>query len=328
MLHERQPLRASFVEKLVKGGRGRMNRVRVSVLMLAAAAAACVMIFSTAGGEQTVRAKVAEVVSGDVEKVAVLTGRIRYADELVVLSSGAGLVSQVYVEAGQGVQKGEALFRLEATEAEKLASAWIAASAAASELPYDAAPDVRSMLDAMVIRAPADGTIRQVTAAQGGAVAAGMPVAVMSSARQEIVCVAAEADARALSEGMWARLEAGGESYGMAYVAQIGHVEADVLTGRTQCQVVLKPEYNLPLPAGAALEVQVHLDGRVSVPVLPVEAITARNTVWWVCDGICTEIPVEIILSDEKHAWINLAEGTRVALGEFREGQRIAEVSP
>ena len=58
---------------------------------------------------------------------------------------------------------------------------------------------------------------------------------------------------------------------------------------------------------------------------LPMEAITDRNTVWWVNKGRCTEIPAEIVLSDEMHAWVNLPEGLLVAIGEFEEGQLVME---
>ena len=63
-------------------------------------------------------------------------------------------------------------------------------------------------------------------------------------------------------------------------------------------------------------------------PETPVEAVTERETVWWVSDGRCTEIPAKSVLSDEMNVWVGLPEGLPVAVGEFVEGQRVQEVQP
>jgi len=91
------------------------------------------------------------------------------------------------------------------------------------------------------------------------------------------------------------------------------------------CAVTLIPEQALSLPAGVQLDADVLLASGEDVPVLPVEAITDRGTVWRVYDGVCTEIPVEIVLSDEMNAWVRLPEGMQAAIGEFTEGQRVTE---
>ena len=118
------------------------------------------------------------------------------------------------------------------------------------------------------------------------------------------------------------------EALGSAEVTQVGDVTADAVTGRMVCRVTLTPEEPLDLPAEAAVEADVLLWGRAGVPVLPVEAVTERGTVWWVCDGRCTEIPAEIVRSDEMRAWVSLPEGLTVAVGEFAQGQRVTEVQP
>jgi hypothetical protein len=170
--------------------------------------------------------------------------------------------------------------------------------------------------------------LRRVLAERYMPVTAGSPLALLSAGGQEIVCMAAEKDARMVRVGMQARLSVDGAEAGKARVEGVGPVTADSATGRPQVEITLVPDAPLALPQGAAVAADVVLTGAWDVPVLPLEAVTDRGTVWWVHDGICTEIPVEIVLSDEKHAWVNLPEGTAVAIGEFEEGQPILEAAP
>lgn len=287
-------------------------------LLIAAAA----FSLATAMGrrEKPAYARVVQVEQGDVEQIAALTGRMAYQDERCVFTEVSGLVSQVYAETGDRVAEGEVLLRLR-SEAQEAAASTMLAVHSPREIDL-------SLLDSTVVRAPCSSTVRQVFTANGAAVAAGTPVLRLSSGYQEIRCVALEADGSRISSGMTASLRAGGETYGMAEVVTVSEAMADPETGRIIREIILYPEDHIDLPEGAAIEIDVLLaDGR-NVPVLPVEAVTDQGTVWGVYNGRCTEIPAEIVLSDEMLAWVSLPEGMTVAIGEFREGQLIAEVAP
>lgn len=302
-----------------------MSRRRLAGWMLAITAAA-VLIIAGRGEEPAVQARLVRVSRGNVRQVAALTGRVAWQNQQLVYAYMPGIVAEVLVKEGERVAAGQALVRLESGAAERAAAVWLRASDTYGE---DAPATAQEMLEATVIRAPDNATVRQIMTADSAMVAAGEPVVLLSTTQQEIVCTALEVDARRVQSGMDAVLLLDGEELCRAEVTGVGAVAADPVTGRMICSVTLRPEKPLELPAGAAVEADVWLAGRDGVPVLPVEAVTARGTVWWVCDdGRCTEIPAEIVLSDEMHVWVGLPEGLTVAVGEFNDGQRVQEVQP
>ena len=304
-----------------------MRRARWTGWMLTVTLAAVAgMLMLQNGSEKAVPARIATVTLGTVENVAALSGRVAFLEETMAYAAVPGIVEEVYVTSGQRVAEGQALLRLDASGAERAVSAWI--SAGKQVQGALSAEDAQQLLDSTVVRAPENATVRQVLAKEHAAVAAGAPVALLSSTAQVIVCTVQEADAREVRPGMKAALAIDGETLCSAEVTEISDLTADALTGRMVCQITLEPEKRLELPAGTAVDADVHLSGRENVPVLPVEAITERGTIWWVCDGRCTEIPAEIVLSDEMQAWVLLPEGLRVAVGEFTEGQQVTEVLP
>ena len=97
----------------------------------------------------------------------------------------------------------------------------------------------------------------------------------------------------------------------------------DAVTGVICIPITLLPEKHIDLPEGASVEVDVYIQGSDDVCSLPIEAITERESVWWVNEGRCTEIDVQIVMSDEMRAWVMLPEGLQVAIGEFSDGQRV-----
>lgn len=305
-----------------------MNKVRMSCLMmLTAAVLVAAMLFPDSQLREAMQVETVAVQIGDVAEYAVIPGRLTYQDEQIIAAAAAGRVEQICVSVGDRVAEGEALVRMDAAAYEQAASALLASGETLPQNDVTAAA-VYQALAATVLRAPSDGTVRQVNVRENTAVAAGTPAVVLSSSRQEIICTANAADAERIRAGMWAQVSVDDEAYGLAWVKNVGPVQADAETGRLFCTAELEPEEHIELPAGAAVDVSVYIAGRMSVPVLPVQVITPKETVWWVHDGRCTEIPVEIILSDEMNAWVNLPEGVRVAFGEMKEGQHVAEVEP
>lgn len=303
-----------------------MSRARWTGWMLAATLAVVAGMLILRGGEEdAVNARIVTVEKGSVRNVAALEGRMEYTDEAAAYALMPGFVEEIYVNAGERVAAGQALLRLNGEGLEKAVSVW-----ASQEQPQYApdASDMQQLLENAVVRAPENGVVRQVLTAEHALVTAGTPVAVLSSSEQMVVCSAAEADAAKVRAGMQAELSLNGQLLCRAEVTEISGLTADALTGRVSSRITMKPEKPLSLPAGAAVEAEVILSGRDQVNVLPVEAITERGTVWWVHEGRCTEIPAEIVLSDEISAWVRLPEGLQAAVGEFEEGQRVTEAAP
>ncbi len=304
-----------------------MRKPLLSLLLLGGALLCVWMMIAWAPSDKPVQARFATVERGDVHQVLALEGRLSYADPQYVVAKGSGIVTQVCVQKGQRIAAGEALIRLD-DGGTQLASALAAqADLLADVIPAQTLDDGILPVQQSVIRAQEACTVRQVYVSEEAMVTAGTPVALVSSGWQEIICQASARDAEKIAPGMWAWLSAEGEPLGTALVESVGERQADSTTGVTFTAVSFRPEQHIDLPEDAAVDVDIYLSGSDDVLSLPLEAITERDTVWWVSDGRCTEIPAEIVMADEMRAWVSLPEGITVALGEFEEGQRITEVN-
>lgn len=302
-----------------------MRKPLLSMLLLGGTLLCTWMMMARRLPEKPVEARFAAVERGDVRQVLALEGRLTYAAQRYVTSQTSGTVAQVCVAKGQRVAAGEALIRLDGSAQEQLAAALAVQS---ERMPDEMSTQaVETMLSAYpgVIRAKEACTVRQVFVGEDALVAVGTPVALVSSNCQEIVCQAQVKDAERLSAGMWAWLSEDGVSLGTALVESVGERQADSVTGITYAEVSLLPEQHIDLPEQTAVDVDVYLAGSDDVLSLPLEAITERDTVWWVTGGRCTEIPAQIVMADEMRAWVELPEGITVALGEFTEGQLVTE---
>lgn len=180
------------------------------------------------------------------------------------------------------------------------------------------------------MRAATDGLVQQVNVSPYSGVAAGTAAMLLSGREQFIQCSAVLKDAESLHPGMQARIIKNGELLTMATVKSIGPAQTDAATGQTVCLVDLTPAEAIDRPMGALVEVEVILQGRADVPVLPVQAITEQETVWWVAEGRSYEVPVQVLMADEVQCWVNLPEGTQVVCdGEkIVQGQQVKEMEP
>ena len=281
------------------------------------------------------RVQVCRVEMGSVEQVLALGGTLRYEMEFGAVSPVTGVVEQVYVTQGEEVTAGQPLFRL---GGEVQAMAVSAALRRRSSLPEAVGANLGSaqlmeasaQLEALTVRAAADGTVQQVNVCEHGGVMAGSVAMAITGGSQEIQCSAVLRDAEKLRPGMAARILKDDEVLTMARVTGIGPAEVSSLTGQTVCQVSLAAEENIRLPLGAALEAEIILCGQEQVPVVPVQAVAEDGTVWWVSEGRGYETTAEVYMADEVCCWVNLPEGTMVICGgeEIAEGQRVKELNP
>lgn len=303
-----------------------MRKTMMSLAMLAGTML-LVLMSLLRSGDEPVKARIVTVQRGDVHQVIALSGRIGYADESYAYALSNTSVARILVEPGQRIGAGEVLMRFSEGVQQYAASAFSEHQDVISAHVSEDLIDHLAQLDGTVLRAETDCTVRQLLVAENTPVVAGTPLIRLSSNQQEIMCAAARADAEKIEPGMWAWISAEGVSLGFAEVTEVGELTADPLTGMTSAQIMLLPEQHLALPEAASVDVEIYLAGSDDVLTLPVEAITSDGTVWWVSDGRCTEIPAEIVMSDEILAWVTLPEGIQVAIGEFVEGQRVTEAA-
>lgn len=318
-------------------------------IMLTGAAAAGLLLWR-GRGEAPCQVEIARVSVRCIEQRVAAAAQVRGEEEYAAICPATGVVAQVYVRIGDRVSAGQPLFRLDAEAQECALSAALSAAedapeqlmqqvSAALAVPEGTLTDaaqqqrdgevdaLRQALEAMTVRAPADGVVQQVLVAKHGGVMAGSAAVTMSSQRAVVRCLLVPRDAEQVSEGMEARLLLEGEEIGRARVTDIAPVTADADTGMTVQAVTLTPEEALEVPVGAQLDAEIILQSREGAAVVPLSALTSSNTVWWLAEGRVWEIPVTVAMQDGENAWVNLPAGTPVVLNptSLTEGER-AEV--
>ena len=271
--------------------------------------------------EKPVNAEFVQVKRADVHHLVPIYGQLIYQDEEIITAPLPGTAKQVCVEQGQRVADNAALVRLELQAEDKALIAY--------RQLYDAfnaeKPNWDGQLYSKAVRAKRTCTVRDIYIAEGDNVYAGMPIMRVTSNDQCILCNVTPCDAEKISAGMWAWISSEGEQLCLATVESVGETKVDAYTGTLSQKVVLVPEEKIEMPEYTLLDADVYLAGSDDVTALPLYAVTDRDTVWWVSDGRCTEIPAQIVMSDENNAWVCLPEGLTVAVGEFTEGQYVAE---
>lgn len=313
-----------------------MNKVKASLAMLGITAAA-VLGMSVSGTGRSLSAcqvKICQVEIGSVEQVLALDGVLRYQTEYAAIAPATGVVEAVYVQAGDAVQAGQALFRMDDQAQVTAVSSALAGQerlpgTVGEELTATRLQEAAAQLECVTVRASTDGLVQQVNVSPYGGVAVGTSAVLLSGREQSIQCSAVLKDVEKLRTGMKARIMQDGQVLTTATLQSIGPAQVSPATGQAVCQLCLTPMENIVLPLGAAVEVEIIVQEKTGVPILPVEAITGRDTVWWVADGRSYEIPVQVMLTDEAQCWVNLPQGTQVICGEgCLQGQRVKEMKP
>lgn len=319
-----------------------MRRVKISVWLIvgtlavsASLAALPSLRLSSVPTETPARVQVVHVTIGDVRQTVHARGQVRYEQEYAVIAPVTGIAEAVYVEPGDRVTAGQALIRLDdAAQAAAVSSAY----AAMAQIPEQTAIDTPERLaashavsmEALTLRAPADGQVLDVPVGQYGGLMAGSGAVLMAGGQQQVVCAVSARDARTLEKGMRAEISADGAPICGGLVGRIGLPMTDSLTGQTVCEVLLTPDEAIDLPYGSTVEADITLREKLNAATVPVTAVTEDETVWVVSDGRCWEIPVTVLLADEISCWMTLPEGTAVVDHPegLIEGQRVKEAAP
>ncbi len=303
-----------------------MRKVIISLASMIGTLILVLPMIGSARSDDYAEARIVKTERADVFQTIGLQGQLSFVDERYILSTYTGYISDICVEEGQRVAKEEALIRFDADSQERVASAFVSGLDHSAEYFNIDNEWQRSILAQSVQRADEDCTIRQILAKEQGRVMAGTPLLRVSGTAQEIRCVAAPADAENITPGMWAWISDKGECLCNAVVKSVEKRSDDTGVGQVVYLIRLEPSQNIDYEEGANIQVDIYINGSNDVVSLPIEAITDRDTVWWISDGrICTEIPARIILCDEKRAWVDLPEGISVAVGEYTEGKMVVE---
>lgn len=311
-----------------------MNKVKASLGILGITLAAVLCLAAFPGRERpAAQVTTCRVTLGTVEQVLALNGTLGYEMEYAAVTPQAGVVEAVYVRPGDRVQAGQALFRLNGKAQGQAVAALLSGGSSlgdmGAELTQTRLQQAMAQLEALTVRAAADGLVQQVQVTPYGGVAAGAAAVLLSGESQAIRCSAVLRDAERLRPGMQASILKDGACLTTAVVAEIGPAQVNAGTGQVQCQVTLTPAAPVGLPLGAALEVEITLASRNQVPVVPIQALTERDTLWWVADGRCYQVPAQVLLADEANCWVPLPVGTEIICGGeiVEEGQRVKAVT-
>lgn len=296
--------------------------MRKTIWLIVVIGVTAALLFMTWRKEDIAEAEIVRVERADVNQIVPISGLLVYEDEHIVTADSSGIAEHVYVRAGERIEENAALVRLEVPYMDEVLSAYSGFLNDRLEITQTDNHRLRS-----AVRTEKACTVRQVYVEEGMLITAGTPLLRVSSHLQRVLCTVSPKDAEKIRPGMWAWLTAEGNPLGTASIESMGERKVDALTGLEVQEVVLIPEKEIELPEYAVLDADVFLAGSDDVLSLPLQAITERGTVWWVNDERCTEIPAQIVLHDEMRAWVQLPEGISVAVGEFKEGQRVKEVS-
>ena len=277
----------------------RKKQVLQLLTMLTATAAVCAGLFLR---HRPMEVAAVRVEKGNICRTVGVAGTVCYTQETPVTAMVSGMVDALYVIEGERVTQGQALARISGGTAQEQA----------------------------VLRAPVSGIVQRVATAAYAPVQAGSIPMTIAAGAPEIVCLCVPADAEDVRVGQLADISTNGKHCGYATVASIKPMIAE---SSSAYRLILTPQDGLTLSPGIAVEAQITAEYHAQVTTLPLSAITPDETVWWIADGICTEIPAQIVQMDENSAWVSLPEGISVVNGEFDRCQqgvrvRISEGTP
>ncbi len=304
---------------------------------------------------------------GDVQRTISVTGTAARKGEYYSAHPKGGVVVQVYVQEGQSVIAGQPLFRLDdslqqaalknviqAMENTKSSqAAWMdQASLAVASLGENAQALAQSGLEAydgtmaglvnqmellkseiegLTQRAYKDGQVLQIIAREGELLLPGTPGAVLSSVDAEVRAVVSSRDSQQIREGMRAVISINSIPLGDALVESVGLLKPNS-QGVPYSQVVFTPLNGLSVPIGTVVDVDVILEEQNQVPVVPVEAITDKDTVFQVYQGRAWELNAVIQSWDGNMVAVRgLEVGTEVVLSpgtDLKNGIRLKVVNP
>lgn len=276
-----------------------MGRGKRAVLLVAGSvAAACLLAAAPVKNRVLVQTEVIEL--GELKQSLWLNGQVRYMQEHPYVSLKNGTVSEVLVQPGERVDKGELLIRLDVSEEaqalsvlygmqyeNKQAQAYLEAAAVpfglyASSEQEQLRTQLQKIIESSQIRAASDGVMEAVYVRRGDAVNAGTVLGV-SRGMQKGIVLSAQADSLSpMTSGMKAFVRGAGQQFGAA-------VSAVEPVGENGLQAIwLQPEEASVLnnfEHGDTLHAEVVTGVNAPCALVPLTASDAEGDIWIVKDG-------------------------------------------
>jgi multidrug efflux pump subunit AcrA (membrane-fusion protein) len=308
--------------------------------------------------------KTVRVSLGSVERTVSVTGVAARKDEYYSAHPKGGVVVQVYVQEGQPVAEGQPIYRLDdaqyqaalkqamqalenadaaqksiraqaaaafGQDAQTLAEESLSAYGSARAELVSSVETLTAEIEGLTQRAYRDGQVLQLMAREGELLLPGSPGAVLSSVEAEVRAEVIARDSRQIKEGMRARITQNGMPLGEAVVEKVGLLKPNS-QGVSYAHVVLAPLDGLSVPVGTQIEVDIILEERAQVPVVPVEALTDQDTIFQVYEGRAWERSTPVLMWDSAWAAVDdLQLGTEVVLSpdkDLYDGVRLKVVKP
>ncbi len=340
-----------------------MRKSTASLLMMAITVMTAAALW-TWPVERWETVKTVKVSLGSVERAVSVTGVAARKDEYYSAHPKGGVVVQVYVQEGQAVAKGQPLYRLDdapyqaalkqamqalenadATQnslrtqaaaafgqaAQTLAEEGLSAYGSARAELVTRVETLTEEIEGLTQRSYRDGQVLQLMAREGELLLPGSPGAVLSSTESEVRAEVIARDSRQIQEGMRARITQNSMPLGEAVVEKVGLLKPNS-QGVSYAQVVFAPLDGLSVPVGTQVDVDVILEERTQVPVVPVEALTDQDTIFQVYEGRAWELSTPVHLWDSVWAYVDdLPIGTEVVLSpdnDLYDGVRLKVVKP
>lgn len=238
----------------------------------------------------------AVVQRGDLVQSVLLNGMVRYAQEQPCISLKSGIVSDVYVRAGQTIQRGDLLFKLDTTvEEQALAALYemrhaqqkafaeldgaVSALALQNELEWRTSEaQLVASIEASQIRASADGIMEAVYVKAGDLVAETALLGMTHGKGRQIVSSAYAGSVSGISPGTAAIAKQGSNSV-PAVLSQMGAADA---SGMQTLLFELMQEDAFDV--GDTVQIELITSVQPSGALVPLAAIDADGLIWVVED--------------------------------------------
>ncbi len=302
-----------------------MSRTKASFVMIMVTAVTVTTLFLL---PFTPRLAVCTVVAqqGDLVRTLVLEGMVRYRQEQTCLSLFQGVVNGVYVQAGQAVHRGDLLFSLDTeqqeAQLESLTKARYAQSSQGMEWlaawqqngsGLSAEQMLRQQIEAGKIRASADGRVTAVYVQTGDTVATASLLGIVSGREKCVVASARAQEIQGVQPGDAAALSVKGGSVA-AVLSAIGAPETNEATAQISQRLTFVPgngEWSCSV--GEKATVELLLERKENVTLVPLGAVDGKNQVWVVENGQATPHLIDPSLRNEAY----------VACGSELAGKRL-----
>ena len=257
-----------------------------------------------------------------------LRGTIGYLEEQFCVVPFAGKVTQVCVEAGQKVQKGELIFRLDSSELEKelvtlckqeeklkgaLRTDNISTLAVSSMQNADLQQLRKSLLaqlEGTQLRSDLEGTVEEIFVREGENVQVATVAGRIRGERKQIAVV--DQQGLRMEKSTPALVSCDGEQLGIAYFAGSEVMSGNVLPGR-QLSFLFDEERLNQLEEGQTVELTLLDGGDFPAALIPLAAISTDNRVWIVEDDCARSVEIDISKRNESF----------VAAGDEWSGKRV-----